>query len=706
MKYSTVLFFVTLCAITISTTSCNNTVTSDNNVTSKPEVVGIPEVAYPLPIVDYISNNCDPIKKRSIEHNPSVYILRGINDIWKGTTDEYQHGSSEHGPGKNDYVTTNPIIDSVIWKENITYVINVTNNRTDDEAILAYLDDVRSKFYSVIDGFGPLTEAYVKNSGAYVDLPEIKKEDVLENTHYQSSYNNNQRYAGSETSPLGAVVKLARSFQNTCSSTNAPKYLYSTPRPWRMNANGEVVFKGTTYDTQLHKPTYLTKDYIGNIEYKIFDIYESNVQVVSGLMASRKNHKYIYDDSHPKPEDLYTNTTQNIRTDNGYPSGHTNAGAIISLAYAYAFPERFQELVFRGSQLGEDRIIAGMHSPVDVIGGKLMALATACAALNQSETSEIAKEARQVTLDFFGAKADSLEMSLQDYAHQKIDTPKEFTNGDMINISVFDNNKYDDKEILKKLYRFRLTYGFTQDTTKSHALPIVPKGAEVILKTRFPYLSDEQRRAVLYTTELPSGYKILDKTNGWGRIDLFTAADGYGAFIDNVTVTMNANLGSFNAYDSWNNPIDGKGKLTKKGTGTLLLTGNNSYTGGTSIEEGTLKTNAETALGTRKTTITNNGILEILTPLKLTTLHVNQQGKISIHYTTKNHYSLEVKEEVVLQNSSLEIIFTKEPSVGDRLPIIKCKNIKGEFNTIINHQFMCHTSITDGILYLVIDSKK
>ncbi len=57
---------------------------------------------------------------------------------------------------------------------------------------------------------------------------------------------------------------------------------------------------------------------------------------------------------------------------------------------------------------------------------------------------------------------------------------------------------------------------------------MVPKGAEVLLETRFPYL-DNTRRWVLATTGLPSGYPVLDDPEGWGRLDLYSAADGYGA---------------------------------------------------------------------------------------------------------------------------------------------------------------------------------
>jgi hypothetical protein len=42
----------------------------------------------------------------------------------------------------------------------------------------------------------------------------------------------------------------------------------------------------------------------------------------------------------------------------------------------------------------------------------------------------------------------------------------------------------------------------------------------------------------------------MDDAKGWGRLNLFAAADGYGAFNDDVTVRMDASLGGFDALDS------------------------------------------------------------------------------------------------------------------------------------------------------------
>jgi len=693
-------FFLLLFLIAL--TSVNVHSASEGPETGKKEfVVELPNVSYPLPVVDYLKNNGDAIKKRSINDNPLAHILRGINDIWKGTSNDYQKASSGNGPGIADYEKGCPIIDSVIWRENIQYVINVTHNRTDEEAILAYLDDVRAKYYSVLDGFGPLTEDYVKNSGAYVDLPKVSCKQVLEDVHYQSLNNDDAKFAGNESSTLGAVVRLARNFRNMHASTDGTKYLFATPRPWRMNDYGAVNFLGTTYDPVSKKPTYSCVNYLGVETVKIFDLYESNVKVVPGLICSRSDHSIIYNDDSPSSQDLFSNTTENRRKDNAYPSGHANAGTLCALAYAYAFPVRFSELVFRGSQLGENRIVSGMHSPVDVIGGNMMALAIACAALAQPDIASNAEKAVSKMYEFFGAKADGAGMSLLEYARSKVDRPTGYVNGEWINTKVFNNNYYDDRDRIKKLYRSRLTYGFSQDSAKVGQDPIVPKGAEVILKSRFPYLTDMQRRVVLYTTEIPSGYKILDKTNGWGRIDLLAAADGYGSFIGKVNVTMDASLGRFNALDTWGNDIDGDGGLIKQGTGKLILTGKNSYSGGTQIINGILATASISALGTGNVTI-ENGTLETINPLQIKGKLNLSGGNIQVHVHSDSTAQIIVDDTINIENSALLIHFDEELEVklGDRFAVIQADEILGSFKAISAINYNLVGKEIDHTLYI------
>lgn len=664
--------------------SCKAPYTSKNSNTQHEFNVELPQISYPLPIVDHFTNNGNPHKANSIHHNPIAYLLRGINDIWKGTSNVYQSNSSQNGPDQNDYENSNPIIDSIIWRENIQYVIKVTQNRTDEQTLQAFLDEKRSKYYSVIDGFGPLTEEYIKYSGAYIDFPKITCKQVLEDVHYQSPVNDHAKYAGNENSPLGPVVKLTRDFRNRNTSSNGTKYLFSTPRPWRMNDSGDVNFLGTTYDPVTQKPSYKCVDHAGNITFKIFDNYESNVVLIPGLVCSRLHHTEIYDDKNPLPNDLYTNTTENRRQDNAYPSGHTNAAFLTALAYAYAFPERFSEMVYRGALLGEHRIVAGMHSPVDVIGGKTMALALACAALNQDSILKNAQEAVKTMYKLFNAKAESLNMSVYDYAHRKVENPRSFSNGEWVNVHIFDNNLYDNKAQIKKQFREWMTYGFTQDTTKANEAPIVPKGAETILMSRFPYLSDMQRRAVLYTTEIPSGYKILDKTNGWGRIDLLAAADGYGSFIGKVNVHMDASLGRFNAQDTWANDIDGDGCLVKSGTGKLILTGNNTYSGGTSIVGGTLATNAVTALGKGDVQVEKNGLLELNQTLVIQGNLTLNGGNIQVNVNSGNEVQLMVDGQVNISNSKLLVLLNNDftPMKKDTVAMIKAKKLVGKFTNL------------------------
>jgi autotransporter-associated beta strand protein len=129
-----------------------------------------------------------------------------------------------------------------------------------------------------------------------------------------------------------------------------------------------------------------------------------------------------------------------------------------------------------------------------------------------------------------------------------------------------------------------------------------------LLETRLPYLDTDQRREVLRTTAIRSGHALVDDVEGWGRLNLYAAADGFGSFDTDVTVTMDGTLGGFAAKDLWRNDIGGVGKLTKQGTGELELTGENDYRGGTVIDNGVLLAASQNALG-RGGVLVNGGTL-------------------------------------------------------------------------------------------------
>jgi len=317
-----------------------------------------------------------------------------------------------------------------------------------------------------------------------------------------------------ENSSLGNIVKLVNTARNSSASTSSAKAYYQYMRPYRWSTAVSVI--------------------------------PNLVPCISATPAS----------------------------DGGFPSGHTNAGYLAALSLAYAVPERFQEMLTRASDLGNNRIIAGMHSCFDVIGGRMTSTAIVASVLN-----------------------DPANVSLKQDAYTQAQTVLLTQAGTSI-------DKYSDYATNLKNYTDRLTYGFAQigDTTKPM---VVPKGAEVLLETRLPYLDATQRRWVIYSTGLASGYPVLDDAEGWGRLNLFAAANGYGALNNDVTVTMDASKGGYNASDNWRNDISGSGTLTKQGTGTLILSGNNSYTGGTVLTQGVLEADSSKAFGAGN--VANNG---------------------------------------------------------------------------------------------------
>lgn len=606
-------------------TSCKH-----NEITQNKQAYEVSQNTQVLKLTDIQKNSLEETKYT--KENPLIKNLFGFNSIWTLNDSQWQNGGANgKGPKNFDNIL---ISNNIVWKENIQYVIKVTNNRTNEEALKAYYDDRRDQNYSTIEGLGPLTNLYKLGVGAFTSINhDIDNFDVNQVIGYKEE---DKGSGGNENSELGKIYSLVNLLRESSASTSASKYFYSSPRPWRMNDEGKVIpldkDKDGKYDLE-------------NINGTNFDMYESNVSVIPALKYARA-------------------TAGSLGKDGGYPSGHTNAAYLSSYALAYAFPERFSELILRASELGENRIVAGMHSPLDIIGGRIHSEIIGATALADEKNKQIKIEAYNKVTDYFGKLANDKNISLYNLAHEGISDTKE----------AHDNNK--------KIYRDRMTYGFSK-TGKNGIPVVVPAGAESILETRFPYLSKEQIREILLTTALDSGYPVLDESNGWGRLDYVTAADGYGAFLKDTYIVMDGSKERFNAFDTWWNNISGAGSLIKDGTGILNLKGDNSYSGGTILKNGTLVAGSSTAFG--------NGFVKIEGGKVIIdskdTLILEKDFKISNGALELNN-SIKVKGKIEIKNAKISINIPKEKFLSNNeIVVISADKISGKFNKVtINGQ--------------------
>ncbi len=64
----------------------------------------------------------------------------------------------------------------------------------------------------------------------------------------------------------------------------------------------------------------------------------------------------------------------NLINSPSYPSGHTTYGFTGALILAVLVPERYSQMIVRGAEYGNDRILVGAHYAMDVMGGRTLAL--------------------------------------------------------------------------------------------------------------------------------------------------------------------------------------------------------------------------------------------------------------------------------------------------------------------------------------------
>jgi autotransporter-associated beta strand protein len=540
----------------------------------------------------------------SVDTNGAVRILSGMQRLW-------QTGTAWN---------TGVVLAPEVLRANVRFCESRTAARTDADAARAFIVDRQHQSYSILAGLGVLAPIYRAGALAVTSItqaPAGTPATTISDAVPAGAPAGSAIGAGSTTSALGQVATLVNTVRGNYSSGNPSKLAYQYPRPWRMNEDSRVVDTGAV-------------DALG------YPVYDSKVTVVPQLLRQRSI----------SPAD-----------DGGYPSGHTNALHLAALAYAYAVPERFQELVTAAFDLSDTRITAGMHSPVDVVSGRILATALAAAILNDPANARLKAAAQAQAAAYFQAQTGTTADTLFAYAHSGADP-------------------YADRAANRRLVRPRLTYILPR---RGRDVPLtVPKGAEVLLETRQPYLTAEQRRAVLRSTALPAGYALLDGPEQWGRLDLFSAADGYGGFETSVDVALDAAAGGFAAADTWRNDIGGPGGLTLHGTGTLTLTGANRFRGGVRVLGGTLVADSAAALGAGDVEV-GGGTLRLSQATHVRGDYRQQNGTVTATLRS-GAGGLEVGGTATIGGgSTLELTVDGR---GDLIPVLRARRVTGRFDTV------------------------
>ncbi|MGF6413188.1 phosphatase PAP2 family protein [Paraburkholderia sp. MM5482-R1] len=608
-----------------STPSASNTSTTTATATipappADPGFVdnaAIPDV--PAFVDTIATNQRGDARYATLATNAGVRVVSRFLDIWQPLTEIVDAGVSAPANGSfpavvqstwtglpNDGTPGGAVVNNAVHAANIQFVVTETTNRTQAQADAAYYDDRRGKGYSVTDGMGPLTNAWRAAAQQVTTITSIPADATT--VLYNDNGNNIGVGSSGGNTSFGQVVDLLNIMGNNA-STEPAKRFYKYARPYRWSTS--VVVDPTLVPAESTTPS----------------------------------------------------------TDGGFISGHEAEAMRDAMTMAYVLPERFQEMASRGLELGENRIFAGMHSPLDVIAGRMFALAATAANLSDPSNATLKSAAFSQAHAALMQSTNTNSTSFAVFAHSGTAATDRFAD--------YATNKAD--------FTRRMTFGFAP-IESTNAPPVVPKGAEVLLETRFPYLSAEQRRVVLKTTELPSGYPVMDDAEGWGRLNMFAAGDGYGAFHGSVIVSMDASQGGFNASDLWRNDIAGAGKLTLQGSGTLKLGGNNTWSGGSQVSGGVLEADSPNAFGTGDVYVGAGGItIAAASPVSIVGKYTQLAGTtLELDIDGKGAGQLHVGNQLNIAGGTLHVKFVSgyAPKVGDTIDLIDGNGATKQFTTI------------------------
>jgi len=214
----------------------------------------------------------------------------------------------------------------------------------------------------------------------------------------------------------------------------------------------------------------------------------------------------------------------NLVASPSFPSGHTTYGYTGALLLAILVPERYQQMVARGAEYGNDRILMGSHYAMDVLAGRTLAL-YGLAHLLANDPAYVGQRLYGGTtpiMDFPAAiqraRADMAAALEAGCARSVQKCARE------------DKSRFKKPAADQTFYAVTQTYDlpvvFPQTAQSVEQVGVLAPEAGNLLTAAFPSLTLDQADQILTDTEGPGG-GFLDNGSGFGvysRLNLYAAA--------------------------------------------------------------------------------------------------------------------------------------------------------------------------------------
>lgn len=228
--------------------------------------------------------------------------------------------------------------------------------------------------------------------------------------------------------------------------------------------------------------------------------------------------------------------SQNLTDSPSYPSGHTTYGYTEALLLALLVPERYQQMIARGAEYGDNRIVLGAHYAMDVIGGRTLALHDVAHLLANDPTYVGRSLKNPAAVNAMG-QASHDGVVIADYPAALKAARSELTAfltqscGDSIALcAASDESRFKDPAATEAFYNTTQTYGLPvvhPDTAnRPEDIGKVAPEAGHLLTAAFPSLTLAEANDILTATQGPGGGFLNDGSafGIYSRLNLYAAA--------------------------------------------------------------------------------------------------------------------------------------------------------------------------------------